>query len=122
MDRDGNLVVPEFVIRAAVLAALAFLIAGYFHGLFTPAQVKPVPADAVVMTSAQAHLTRQAIGMVRNDAVQGSYSTAGLAIQALSSLLPSDVRDRVLSKLGSPDLDAMPDALTALEGKIVVRN
>jgi len=122
MDKNENIVIPEWLIRVTVLAAIAFVIAGYFHGLFTPVSVTPQPSVGLVMTSVQAKLTRQAIDLVRKDVEQGNFQTASLAIQALSALLPSDVRDKVLLALGVHDLEFMRDALDILEGSIIVKD
>jgi hypothetical protein len=88
-----------------------------------PEPSPPVPLpDEIVMTSEQARLTRQAIGLVSDDVTSGRLYDTHLTIRALSSLLPSIVREQVLNELGTPDMSFMRDALDILEGKIIVRN
>jgi len=86
-----------------------------------PPVVIPVVPDELVMTAQQAKLTRQAIELIREDVLRGSIPTADLAIQALSALLPSSVRQRVLQELGTPDIEYMRDALDILDGKIIIQ-
>ncbi|MCL2005798.1 MAG: hypothetical protein FWG73_06500 [Planctomycetaceae bacterium] len=108
---------------------LQVLFVAWYQGLLVPDTVKPdtdsvvppvVPGE-LVMTATQAGLTQQAIGMIRDDVEHGQIRTADLAIQALSALLPSSVRQRVLQELGNPDIEYMRDALDILDGKIIIQ-
>ena len=81
----------------------------------------PIPAPSpsrLVMTQQEADLVRGAIELVRDDVVGGTLSTTALTVQALSSMLPSSVRDAVLKELGTPSMDAMPGALDRLGEKL----
>ena len=86
-----------------------------------PDVVVPTPPDELTMTTQQAYLTRKAITVVRDDVVYGYIRTADLAIQALSALLPSSVRECVIQELGTPDIEYMRDALDILDGKIIIQ-
>ena len=70
------------------------------------------------MTQQEAKLVRSAIELVRDDVIGGALTSTTLTLQALSSLLPSRVRDAVLKELGTPSMDFMRDALDILEGKL----
>jgi hypothetical protein len=70
------------------------------------------------MTQAEARLVREAIELVLDDVDARSLSDTETTLNALSSLLPSGVRDAVLAELGTPDMDFMRDALNILEGRI----
>jgi len=70
------------------------------------------------MTQQEAKLVRSAIELVRDDVVGGTLTSTALTLQALSSMLPTSVRDAVLKELGTPDMNYMRDALDILEGKL----
>jgi len=70
------------------------------------------------MTQKEADLVRSAIELVREDVVEGKLTSTALTLQALSSMLPTSVRDAVLKELGTPDMNSMPDALDILERKL----
>ena len=99
--------------------ALQVLLIAWYQGFLTPGTVNPAPPSSVlVMTETEARLTRQAIDLVREDVVEGKLTSTALTLQALSSMLPSSVRDTVLKELGTPDMDFIVDALDILEGKL----
>jgi hypothetical protein len=81
---------------------------------------KPVtPSQSVLeMTQREAYLVRNAIDLVRDDVVEGRLNNTSMTLQALASILPSNVKDAVLNELGTPDMDFMLDALDILEGKL----
>ena len=96
-----------FVLQVAFIA--------WYQGILISDTIKPTPSlSELVMTEAEARLTRQAIELVREDVIQGRLRSAELTIQALSAELPESVRERVLKALGKPDMDFMRDALDKL--------
>jgi hypothetical protein len=103
---------------------LQFLFILWYKGLLVPDIVlpQPQPTDSLVMSVAEAKLTKQAIEMVRNEVIEGKITSAELARQALSGELLESVRERVLKELGQPNIEFMRDALDILEGKIETRN
>ena len=79
----------------------------------------PIPTPSILeMTQREADLVRGAIELVREDVVESRLTTTALTLDALSSLLPSGVRDAVLKELGTPNMDFMRDALDILDGKL----
>ena len=120
---DNTIRIPKDFVRYAVLFALAFVIVGYHQGIFTkiPSSFLVPSGDALVMTSEQAKLTRQAINLVQEELERDGYRTAELVKQALYAHLPTTVREDVMKALGNPELSYMRDALEVLEGKIVVK-
>jgi hypothetical protein len=97
----------------AAIVVLQILFIAWYQGLLTLDTVKP---SALVMTEAEARLTRQAIELVRED--MESMRTTAHVLDALRSHLPSRVRDAVMNELGEPDMEFMRDALDILEGKL----
>ena len=112
-----------------VLFVLQALFIAWYQGLLSldskpapPAPAPPAPvSNDMVMSAIQARLTKQAIEIVREDVEQATIRTSDLAIQALSALLPSSVRQRVLQELGTPGIEYMRDALDILDGKIIIQ-
>ena len=103
----------------AAIFVLQILFVAYLQGLLTVPTPFPSPSGSgLTMTQREAELTRNAIEMVREDVVSGRLRTTALTRQALSSMLPSNVRDTVLRELGTPNMDFMRDALDILEGKL----
>jgi len=107
----------------AAILVLQVLFFAYYLGLFTSDKPvvpvpSPSPSSGLLMTQQEAKLVRSAIELVRDDVVEGRLTSTALTLQALSSLLPSRVRDVVLKELGTPDMAFMRDALDILEGKL----
>lgn len=74
----------------------------------------------LTMTESQAVLARGAISLVVADIDRGVVQTTEAAISALSAELPSTVREKVLTALGTPDFDEISISLAKLSDKIVV--
>jgi hypothetical protein len=100
---------------------LQVLLIAYLQGLLTPDESAiPVPPSpsGLEMTQQEAGLVRNAVGLVRDDVMEGKLTTTTLTLQALSSILPTGVRDAVLKELGTPGMDSMREALDIIEGKL----
>ena len=121
--KDGK---PFWIWLWAAIFVLQVLFIAYSLGLLTfDKPVIPVPSPSpapsgLLMTQQEAQLVRNAIELVRDDVVEGRLTSTALTLQALSSLLPSRVRDAVLKELGTPSMDFMRDALDILEGKLPI--
>jgi len=120
--KDGK---PFWIWFWAAIFVLQVLFIAYSLGLFTSDKpvipVPPSPAPSgLLMTQQEAKLVRSAIELVRDDVIGGALTSTALTLQALSSLLPSSVRDAVLKELGTPRMDFMRDALDILEGKLPI--
>ena len=113
----------EHIVFWLAVFLLQVLLIAYLQGWFPNQSAAPPPHPfGLQMTQEEARLARQAIELVREDVVSGSLPTTALTVQALSSLLPTTVRDAVLNELGTPDMDFMRDALDILEGRIEGRS
>ena len=108
----------DIVFWLSAFVVLVLLVA-YLQGKFDGQKVIP-PPTGLQMIAEEARLVKQAIALVRDDVVEERITDAKVALQALSSHLPSKVRDAVMEALGTPDIDFMRDALDILEGCIVV--
>jgi hypothetical protein len=101
-----------FVLQVLLIAYLQVFFASGKSEILVPSP------SGLEMMQQEADLVRSAIELVRDDVVEGKLTSTALTLQALSSMLPSSVREAVLNELGTPDMDFMRDALDILEGKL----
>jgi len=124
---NDTVTIKKSHLRYAVMFVIALLVVLYFHNRIDtvpsprPApSPSPAPAPAPTglnLTQAEATLVLSAINRVLDDVA--FYQSIETALEALSSILPENARERVMRELGSPELFAFRDALLVLEGKVL---
>lgn len=75
----------------------------------------------LIMSQAEADLTRNAIELVIRDVDSGSYSSTAAALSALNAELPVRVRTDVLSQIGEPPIAELSKSLRDTVEKIKIQ-
>ncbi|MCL2622435.1 MAG: hypothetical protein FWD31_02115 [Planctomycetaceae bacterium] len=103
-----------FLLQVAMIA--------YWKGLLIPPPGPTPKPTELVLTAKQAKLVREAIEQVRESLAMGHFTETGQVLEALYGAMPKDCRDRVLQKLGFPEMGAMRDQLDILLSEIIIKD